>query len=442
MNKDPGAEEKFKEISAAYEILSDEEKRSLYDRFGEAGLTGDYGGGDIGSNGIDPYELFNAFFGGPDKLFRDSMGAGRFHYGTKVTDNRGLDIRYDLLLSFEESIIGGKREVSIFRYETCGTCHGTGAKSSNDITECTQCRGQGRLMKTQRTPFGIVSQISTCLNCDGKGKVITENCTSCCGSGKIQVERNIRVDIPGGIHDGSAIRITRGGSVDNQRRATGDLYIFVHVNKKEGIHREGLDLFSDVTIDYTDAILGTTVKVETIEGFKDLYIPPGTQPGERLKFAQLGAPDIKNPTIRGDHNFVINVKIPKSISNQERTLVQEIAALKETGCISVPGEETKNRENLGERNSHSSTGKRRSLWRSIRNLFRGDDGDTRFASISAQSVTPLWTPRRGSHPAVLLLEGFLMITVLLFVISRTRIIRSTPKRYDRPTEAKEADGET
>ncbi|EEC74785.1 hypothetical protein OsI_10570 [Oryza sativa Indica Group] len=369
MNKDPGAEEKFKEISAAYEILSDEEKRSLYDRFGEAGLTGDYGGGDIGSNGIDPYELFNAFFGGPDKLFRDSMGAGRFHYGTKVTDNRGLDIRYDLLLSFEESIIGGKREVSIFRYETCGTCHGTGAKSSNDITECTQCRGQGR-------------------------------------------------------------------------RATGDLYIFVHVNKKEGIHREGLDLFSDVTIDYTDAILGTTVKVETIEGFKDLYIPPGTQPGERLKFAQLGAPDIKNPTIRGDHNFVINVKIPKSISNQERTLVQEIAALKETGCISVPGEETKNRENLGERNSHSSTGKRRSLWRSIRNLFRGDDGDTRFASISAQSVTPLWTPRRGSHPAVLLLEGFLMITVLLFVISRTRIIRSTPKRYDRPTEAKEADGET
>nr|AAN05335.1 Putative DNAJ protein [Oryza sativa Japonica Group] len=244
MNKDPGAEEKFKEISAAYEILSDEEKRSLYDRFGEAGLTGDYGGGDIGSNGIDPYELFNAFFGGPDKLFRDSMGAGRFHYGTKVTDNRGLDIRYDLLLSFEESIIGGKREVSIFRYETCGTCHGTGAKSSNDITECTQCRGQGR-------------------------------------------------------------------------RATGDLYIFVHVNKKEGIHREGLDLFSDVTIDYTDAILGTTVKVETIEGFKDLYIPPGTQPGERLKFAQLGAPDIKNPTIRGDHNFVINVKIPKSIREEK-----------------------------------------------------------------------------------------------------------------------------
>uniref|UniRef100_A0A0E0KAP0 J domain-containing protein n=1 Tax=Oryza punctata TaxID=4537 RepID=A0A0E0KAP0_ORYPU len=402
MNKSPGAEEKFKEISAAYEILSDEEKRSLYDRFG-AGLTGDYGGVDIGSHGIDPYELFNAFFGGSDKLFGDSMGSGRFHYGTNVTENSGLDIRYDLLLSFEESIIGGKREVNIFRYETCGTCLGSGARSSNDITECPQCRGQGRLMKTQRTPFGIVSQISSCLNCDGRGKA----------KSKLNA-------ISGHI--------------------SGDLYIFVHVNKKEGIHREGLDLFSDVIIDYTDAILGTTVKVETIEGFKDLYVPPGTQPGERLKFSQLGAPDIKKPTIRGDHNFVINVKIPKNISNHERTLVQELAALKGNGGISVPGEETTNRGNLGEREIHSSTGKKRSLWGSIRNLFRGDDGDTRFASISAQSVPPLWTPRRGSYPTVPLLEGFLMITVLLFVISRTRIICLTPKQYDRPTEVKEAEG--
>nr|XP_025879454.1 uncharacterized protein LOC9272246 isoform X5 [Oryza sativa Japonica Group] len=430
MNKDPGAEEKFKEISAAYEMKKKDLCMTALEKQGSLEI--------MEVEILAPMGLIHMNSSMHSLVALISFLETAWVLGDSIMVQKSQTTG-DLIF---ESIIGGKREVSIFRYETCGTCHGTGAKSSNDITECTQCRGQGRLMKTQRTPFGIVSQISTCLNCDGKGKVITENCTSCCGSGKIQVERNIRVDIPGGIHDGSAIRITRGGSVDNQRRATGDLYIFVHVNKKEGIHREGLDLFSDVTIDYTDAILGTTVKVETIEGFKDLYIPPGTQPGERLKFAQLGAPDIKNPTIRGDHNFVINVKIPKSISNQERTLVQEIAALKETGCISVPGEETKNRENLGERNSHSSTGKRRSLWRSIRNLFRGDDGDTRFASISAQSVTPLWTPRRGSHPAVLLLEGFLMITVLLFVISRTRIIRSTPKRYDRPTEAKEADGET
>uniref|UniRef100_A0A453IM05 CR-type domain-containing protein n=1 Tax=Aegilops tauschii subsp. strangulata TaxID=200361 RepID=A0A453IM05_AEGTS len=167
---------------------------------------------------------------------------------------------YDLLLPFEESILGGKREISISRHETCGACHGSGAKSSNSITECTQCRGQGRSMKSQRTPFGIVSQISSCLNCDGSGKIITEHCPSCDGSGKVQVERSIQVDIPGGIEDGSAIRITGGGSVDKQRGVSGDLYIFVCVEEKQGIHREGLDLCSDVTIDCTDAILGTTVK--------------------------------------------------------------------------------------------------------------------------------------------------------------------------------------
>nr|ACN28166.1 unknown [Zea mays] len=305
MNKSPEAEEKFKEISAAYEVLSDQDKRSLYDRFGEEGLSGDYRNGDIGTHGIDPYELFNAFFGSSDKLFGDSMGSGGFHYSAEAKDNRALNISYNLLLSFEESILGGKREINVFRHETCGTCHGTGAKCSNDITECTRCRGQGRLMKTQRTPFGIVSQISSCLNCEGSGKVITEHCTECYGSGRVQIERIIKVDIPGGIDDGSTIRISGGGNVDKQRGASGDLYIFVRVNKKQGIHRDGLNLYSDASVDYTDVILGTTVKVETIEGLKDLHIPPGTQPGENLKFSQLGVPDIKKPNVRGDHYFMI-----------------------------------------------------------------------------------------------------------------------------------------
>ncbi|XP_062210406.1 uncharacterized protein LOC133911931 isoform X2 [Phragmites australis] len=434
MNKSPGAEEKFKEISAAYEILSDEDKRSLYDRFGEAGFSGDYRDGDISAHGIDPYELFNAFFGGSDQLFGDSTGLGGFHYSAKVKDNRGLDISYDLLLSFEESILGGKREINIFRHETCGTCHGTGAKSSNDITECTRCRGQGRLMKTQRTPFGIVSQISSCLNCDGRGKVITEHCTRCNGSGNVQVERNIKVDIPGGIDDGSAIRVSGGGSVDKQRGASGDLYIFVRVHEKQGIRRDGLHLYSDVTIEYTDAILGTTVKVETIEGFKDLHIPPGTQPGENLKFCQLGVPDIKKPNVRGDHNFVITVKIPESISDRERSLVEELAALKEAQNISVP--ETTNIGNFQKRNPHPSTRRKGSFWGSIWNYFRNDEGDQRFASITVQPVIPRWTSHRGTHPAApSLLKGFLILTAFLFVISRISKLRLFRKRHDRPTQA-------
>ncbi|KAJ1298179.1 hypothetical protein BS78_01G434100 [Paspalum vaginatum] len=431
MNRSPGAEEKFKEISAAYEILSDQDKRSLYDRFGEGGLSGDYRAGDIGTHGIDPYELFNAFFGGSDKFFGDSMSAGGFHYSARVKDNRGLNISHDLILSFEESILGGKREINILRYETCGTCHGTGAKSSNDITECTRCRGQGRLMKTQRTPFGIVSQISSCLNCDGSGNVITENCTECYGSGKVQVERNIKVDIPGGIEDGSTIRISGGGNVDKLRDASGDLYIFVHINEKQGFHRDGLNLYSDVSVDYTDAILGTTVKVETIEGFKDLHIPPGTQPGEILKFCQLGVPDIKKPNVRGDHCFKIKVKIPKSTSNQERSLVEELDALKKAQKISVP--ETTKIENFKERDSDSSA-RRGSFWGSIWNLFRDDKGEQRFASISSQPIIPGWTPGQGTNAAVpLLLKGLLMTAAFLFVISRTTRLRLKRNRVDSPT---------
>ncbi|KAK3150909.1 hypothetical protein QOZ80_3AG0239290 [Eleusine coracana subsp. coracana] len=416
MNKSPGSEEKFKEISAAYEILSDEEKRSLYDRYGEAGFSGDYGSGDIGgTHEIDPYELFNAFFGGSDKFFGDSIGGGGFHYSTENMNSRLLDLRYDLLLSFEESILGGKREINISRLETCGTCHGTGAKSSNFIAECYQCRGQGRSMKTQKTPFGTISQISSCLNCGGSGKVITDHCTSCYGSGKVQVERSIKVNIPGGIDDGSTIRVTGGGSVDKQRGASGDLYIFVRVNEKQGIHREGLNLYSSVTIDYTDAILGTTVEVETIEGIKDLHIPPGTQPGENLKFSQLGAPDIKNPSVRGDHNFVIKVKIPKSISDMERSLVKELATLKVAQSTSLS--ETTKIENLRKQNHHASARRKRSLWGSVRNLFRSDEGGQKFASISIQPVMPHWTSHQGTPSAIL--KGFIMLTAFLFVISRT-----------------------
>ncbi|KAF8673791.1 hypothetical protein HU200_048546 [Digitaria exilis] len=444
MNKNPGAEEKFKEISAAYEILSDEDKRSMYDRFGEEGLRGDYVHGDIGAHGIDPYELFNAFFGGSDKLFGDSMGPGGFHYSAKVNNNRGLDISYDLLISFEESILGGKREINIFRHETCGTCHGTGAKSSNGITECTRCRGQGRLMETQRTPFGIVSQISSCLNCSGSGKVITEHCTECHGSGKVQVERNIKVDIPGGIDHGSAIRIRGEGSVDKQRfypnlnkqslidrDASGDLYIYVRIHEKQGILRDGLNLYSDVSVDYTDAILGTTVKVETVEGFKDLHIPSGAQPGENLKFPRLGVPDIKRPNVRGDHYFLIRVKIPKNISDRERALVEELAALNKAQNISVP--ETTNIGIFQNRNQASAR-RKRSFLGSIWNLFREDKGDQRFASISVRPIIPRWTSCRGADPAVpLLLKGFLMIAAFLFVINKTSKPRFIRKR---PTQAK------
>jgi len=282
-------------------------------------------------------------------------------------------------------------------------------------------------MKTQRTPFGTVSQISSCLNCGGSGKVITEHCTECHGSGKAQVEHSIKVDIPGGIADGSTIRVRGGGSVDKQRDASGDLYIFIRVNEKQGIYRDGLNLYSDVSVDYTDAILGTTVKVETVEGFMDLRIPSGTQPGENLKVSQLGVPDIRRPNVRGDHYFMIKVKIPKNISDRERSLIEGLAALKKAQNISVPGEVP----------TFPPSARKRSFWRSIRNLFREDKGDQRFASISVQPIIPGWTSCRGAEPAVpLLLKGFLMIATFLYVISRTTKPRFIQNRGDRAAQAK------
>lgn len=261
MNKSPGAEEKFKEISAAYEVLSDEDKRSLYDQYGEAGVQGDYEGADTGAEGIDPFEVFNTFFGQSNGLFGDEIDPMGINFNSRFKQNTGLDIRYDLSLSFEESICGGQREINIVRYETCNNCNGSGAKSNTSMKTCFQCGGRGRVMKTQRTQFGVVSQVSSCLSCGGKGKIITDHCKMCNGEGKLQIKRSVKIDIPAGVGDGFTIQIQGQGSSDRKRGIVGDLYLFIHINEKPGISREGLNLYSDISIDYTEAILGTTIKL-------------------------------------------------------------------------------------------------------------------------------------------------------------------------------------
>ncbi|XP_073110394.1 uncharacterized protein [Elaeis guineensis] len=389
MNKSPGAEEKFKEISAAYEVLSDDEKRPLYDRYGEAGLQGEYGGNGVGPQGVDPFEVFNAFFGDSDGFFGDPGG---INFDTKFNRSQGLDIRYDLPLSFEESIFGGRREINVTRFETCDNCNGTGAKSSNCIKTCTECGGRGGVMKTQRTPFGIVSQVSTCSKCGGNGRTITDQCRSCNGEGRVQAKRCIRVDIPAGVNDGYTIQVQGEGSIDKKRGIAGDLYLFIQVNEKPGIRRKGLNLYSDVSIDYTEAILGTTVKVETIEGYQDLQIPSGTQPGETLKLSNMGVPNIKRPSVRGDHHFTVRVEIPKNISDVERSLVEELASLRTTEVSSIRsrGIHSNNikKHKMRKKQSHSSQKRTKgSLWSSIRNLF-GDPYSGGLRRLSNGLVAP------------------------------------------------------
>ncbi|KAK2421874.1 Molecular chaperone Hsp40/DnaJ family protein [Trifolium repens] len=396
MNKSPGAEEKFKEISAAYEVLSDDEKRSLYDRFGESGLQGE-NGGPASASGVDPSDLFDVFFGRSEGLFSDEGG---FSFNMRNNRNRGHDIRYDLRLSFEESIFGGKRKVEVSCYETCNNCDGTGAKSTNSIKKCTNCGGKGGEKKTQKTPFGMMSQVSTCSKCGGLGIIITERCRKCDGNGRVQAKRKMEVTVPPGVNDGDTMQIRGEGNFDKKRRYTGDLFVVLHVDEKQGIWREGLHLYSKINIDFTEAILGSVRKVETVEGFRDLEIPSGIQHGHSVKLSRLGVPDMNKPSIRGDHYFVVNVLIPKDISGMERALVEQLASLRasrrghsfSSDDSGIPKGKFNDFTRRDTKSDASSEGSETSnpLWGSIKNILRRGNSKEKFASISHDTSTLLW----------------------------------------------------
>lgn len=420
MNKNPGAEERFKEISAAYEVLSDDEKRSLYDRFGESGLQGE-NGGSTGAPGVDPFDLFNAFFGQSEGLFGDGDEGG-INFNFRNNRNRGRDIRYDLHLSFEESIFGAQREIEVSGFQTCNTCDGTGAKSKKCIKQCTNCGGRGGEMKSQRTPFGMMSQVSTCSKCGGLGKIITEHCQRCDGSGQIQSKQTIEVEIPPGVSDGDTMQIRGQGNFDKKRQITGDLFVVLHIDEKQGIWREGLHLYSKISIDFTDAILGSVKKVETVEGLRDLQIPSGIQPGDSVKLSRLGVPDMNKPYVRGDHYFIVNVLIPKDISGAERVLVEQLASLRASSKgdspssdgIGIPKEKFNEFIKKHSKGDASSKGIKNvgSLWGSIKNFLRGGQSEERFASIS-MDMSALFQSSRHQSPSVP--ESFFVVFIITWI---------------------------
>ncbi|GMQ11582.1 hypothetical protein CsSME_00054164 [Camellia sinensis var. sinensis] len=389
MNKGPGAEEKFKEISAAYEVLSDDEKRSLYDRFGEAGLRGEYEGPGASSQGVDPFDIFDTFFGGSNGLFGGRGEPEDTYFNLRNRGSQDLDMRYDLFLSFEESIFGGQKEIEVSCLETCDNCSGTGAKSSGCIKLCSECQGRGGVIKTQKTPFGIMSQVSTCSKCGGNGKIITDYCQSCGGNGRVKLKRSIKVVIPPGVSDGATMQVRGEGNFDKKRGMAGDLYLVLHVDEKHGIQRDGLNLYSKVNLDYTEAILGTVMKVETVEGLRDLQIPSGIQPGDTLKMSHMGVPDINKPSRRGDHHFIVSVQIPKDISDEERALVEKLASLRASrNRHSVPSMATPkgdfDNQKLKDALSHGSK-RVASLWNSFKDFLGRRQSGNGFGSVSVET---------------------------------------------------------
>ncbi|KAJ7550714.1 hypothetical protein O6H91_07G113900 [Diphasiastrum complanatum] len=328
VNKEPGAEEKFKEISTAYEVLSDDEKRPIYDQFGEAGVRSPTGGSG-GTYATNPFDLFESFFGASVGGF-GPMGTTGFATRRRNIAVQGDDVRYDMSLEFIDAIFGTDKEFEASHLETCAACGGSGAKSSLSSKACPTCGGRGQVMRTQATPFGTFSQVSTCTTCGGEGEVISDYCRKCGGEGRVRVRKNIKVKIPPGVNSGSTLRVRGEGDVGARGGPPGDLYVFLNVKEIPGIQRDGVNLYSTVTISYTDAILGTIAQVTTVEGVTDLQIPSGTQPGDVMVLSNLGVPKLNRPSARGDHFFTIKVTIPTRLSEVERELVEELARIQKS----------------------------------------------------------------------------------------------------------------
>jgi len=319
VNKDPGAEDKFKEIGKAYEALADPETRARYDQFGEAGIGGAAGMPDMGDMGGfgDLFETFFNGFGG-----QSSQGGRSQRRGPQ----QGDDLRYDLNIDFKDAIFGQQREINIPHLETCEVCRGTGAKKGTGPTTCTTCGGSGQVRRATRTPFGNFTQVAECPTCNGVGQIISDPCTSCGGNGVKQVRKKLRINIPAGVDSGTKLRVSGEGNVGLKGGPPGDLYVFIKVKNDPNLKREGINIYSEISVSYLQAILGDTVDIMTVDGKVNLKIPSGTQPNSTLSLENKGVPRLGNPVARGNHQVLVKVKLPTRITDDERNLLEDLAS--------------------------------------------------------------------------------------------------------------------
>lgn len=322
VNKDDGAEEVFKEINRAYEVLSEPEIKARYDRFGEAGVGGAAGAGgfqDFGDMGGFA-DIFESFFGG--------FGGAAGQTARRRGPSRGDDLRLDLKLGFKEAVFGGEKEIKISHLESCITCGGSGAKPGTRPSTCTTCGGSGQVRRTTRTPFGSFAQVSTCPTCNGTGEMVEEPCETCGGSGHRQESKKLKITIPAGVDSGTRLRVSGEGDAGKRSGTPGDLYVYLFVEEDSQFHRDGINILSTLKITYLQAILGANIEVETVDGKAKMEIPAGTQPNTVLTLENRGVPKLGNPVSRGDHLITIQVQIPARLKPEERELVEKLAELR------------------------------------------------------------------------------------------------------------------
>jgi molecular chaperone DnaJ len=313
VNQDPAAQERFKEVNEAYQVLSDPERRQRYDMFGRAGVGGAGEGDFAGFGGFS--DIFDAFFGGATAT---SARRGR--------PQSGSDLRYDLRITFEEAVIGTEKEVEFSVLGRCDTCEGSGAKPGTSPTTCPQCNGRGEVRSVRQTMLGQMVNVSACPRCRGEGRIVEQACDTCRGEGRVERKRSLRVSIPAGIDEGHQIRLSGEGEVGPRGGAPGSLYVAVHVAQHPTLKRDGTELYHEASVSIAQAALGTTLLIPTVEGEEEVEIKAGTQPGTEIRLRGRGVPHLRRSGLRGDLHVLVDVAVPTRLSKRQRELLTELAA--------------------------------------------------------------------------------------------------------------------
>jgi len=317
-NKSPDAEERFKEISEAYAVLSDDIKRQQYDQFGHGGIEGKYSAEEI-FRGVDFGDIFRDLgfgFG-----FEDIIE--RFFGGGPRRPRRGEDIRYDLQVGLQEVVYGSERDIEVQRLESCNECKGTGVRAGTEAKVCSKCKGTGQIQRVQRSGFGHFIQIEACDVCGGRGRTFTP-CRNCSGSGNVRRARKIKVKIPAGVDEGVGLRLQGEGGRGPRGVPPGDLYVVVHLRPHEFYERRGDDIYLRVPINFTQASLGAEIEVPTLRGSEVLRVPPGTQTGTIFRFREKGIPRLEG---RGTGDLLVEVVVrtPANLSEGAKRLLRELS---------------------------------------------------------------------------------------------------------------------
>lgn len=329
-----GSEAKFKEINEAYQVLSDQNKRERYDQFGSdfeqqggfgggaswddfmkaarGGQGGQGGFGNFDFGGVDLGDLFGGMFGGA------ASGGGRGRQ-----ENQGRDIQVDIEIDFKEAAFGVEREVSLRKQAACDVCGGSGAEPGSSLDTCGTCKGQGQVVQQQRTFLGMMQTVAACPTCHGRGKFPSKKCKHCGGDGVLAKTVATKVKIPAGIDDGQAIRLTGHGEAAPHGGGNGDLYVRVHVKPSKVFHREDFDIYTESTVSFTQAVLGDTISVETIDGPVKMVVPEGTESGQLIRLKGRGITRLGGST-RGDQYVKVLIRVPKKINKQTRKLLEEL----------------------------------------------------------------------------------------------------------------------